>query len=213
MLVVLLAHMRCEKVVAGIGLGIVFFVAVAALGCIVYEVVKAHGSLSTALADVKADLAKAEATVETLITAPKKAAYKALKPMFCKRIRPRAPRASDRNKYPARFTVGTIWPGVQCGHIVRADLGPSSVLECCFGEDSDSVAMETAEATGFCAPASHICLGQRLQLLRREDRAVFADVHRPDVASPALADAAFHAVFQSGVNVRRRKASLPEYGQ
>ena len=46
---------------------------VAALGCIVYEVVKAHGSLSTALADAKADLAKAEATVEGLVTAAKKA--------------------------------------------------------------------------------------------------------------------------------------------
>jgi hypothetical protein len=45
---------------------------VAALGCIVYEVVKAHGSLSTALADAKADLAKAEATVESLVTAAKK---------------------------------------------------------------------------------------------------------------------------------------------
>ena len=42
-------------------------------GCIVYEVVKAHGSLSTALADAKADLAKAEATVESLVTAAKKA--------------------------------------------------------------------------------------------------------------------------------------------
>ena len=41
--------------------------------CIVYEVVKAHGSLSTALADAKADLAKAEATVESLVTAAKKA--------------------------------------------------------------------------------------------------------------------------------------------
>ena len=40
---------------------------------IVYKVVKAHGSLSTALADAKADLAKAEATVESLVTAPKKA--------------------------------------------------------------------------------------------------------------------------------------------
>ena len=57
---------------------------VAALGCIVYEVVKAHGSrlaLSersesngfTALADANADLAKAEATVESLVTAAKKA--------------------------------------------------------------------------------------------------------------------------------------------
>jgi hypothetical protein len=57
---------------------------VAALGCIVYEVVKAHGSLpalsersvsngSTALADAKADLAKAEATVESLVTAAEKA--------------------------------------------------------------------------------------------------------------------------------------------
>ena len=60
------------------------FVVVAALGCIVYEVVKAHGSLpalserseskgSTALVDAKADLAKAEATVESLVTAAKKA--------------------------------------------------------------------------------------------------------------------------------------------
>jgi len=54
MLAVLLALMRYEKIVAGIGLGIVCFVVVAALGCIVYEVVKAHGSLSTALADAKA---------------------------------------------------------------------------------------------------------------------------------------------------------------
>jgi hypothetical protein len=46
---------------------------VAALGCIVYEVVKAHGSVSTALADAKADLAKAEATVESLVGAAKKA--------------------------------------------------------------------------------------------------------------------------------------------
>jgi len=67
------ALMRYEKIVAGIGLGIVCFVVVAALGCIVYEVVKAHGSLSTALADAKADLAKAEATVESLVTAAKKA--------------------------------------------------------------------------------------------------------------------------------------------
>ena len=59
--------------VAGIGLGIVCFVVVAALGCIVYEVVKAHGSRSTALADAKADLAKAEATVESLVTDAKKA--------------------------------------------------------------------------------------------------------------------------------------------
>jgi hypothetical protein len=58
---------------AGIGLGIVCFVIVAALVCIVYEVVKAHGHLSTALADAKADLAKAEATVESLITAAKNA--------------------------------------------------------------------------------------------------------------------------------------------
>jgi hypothetical protein len=36
--------MRYEKIVAGIGLGIVCFVVVAALGCIVYEVVKAHGN-------------------------------------------------------------------------------------------------------------------------------------------------------------------------
>ena len=64
MLAVLLALMRYEKIVAGIGLGIVCFVVVAALGCIVYEVLKAHGSLSTALADAKADLAKAEATVK-----------------------------------------------------------------------------------------------------------------------------------------------------
>jgi hypothetical protein len=34
---------------------------------------KAHGNLSTALADAKADLAKAEATVESLVTAAKKA--------------------------------------------------------------------------------------------------------------------------------------------
>jgi hypothetical protein len=56
---------------------------VAALGCLprrappcrtaVYEVVKAHGNLSTALADTKADLAKAEATVESLVAAAKKA--------------------------------------------------------------------------------------------------------------------------------------------
>ena len=46
---------------------------VAALGCIVYEVVKAHGSLSTALADAKADLAKAEATVESMVVAARKA--------------------------------------------------------------------------------------------------------------------------------------------
>jgi hypothetical protein len=82
MLAILLALMRYEKIVAGIGLGIVCFPAkmrsalsrgsVAALGCIVYEVVKAHGSLSTALADAKADLAKAEATVESLVTAAKK---------------------------------------------------------------------------------------------------------------------------------------------
>ena len=44
-----------------------------ALGCIFYEVVKAHGSLSTALADAKADLAKTEATVESMVTAAKKA--------------------------------------------------------------------------------------------------------------------------------------------
>ena len=48
-------------------------IVVAALGCIIYEVVKAHGSLSTALADAKADLANAEATVESLVTAAKKA--------------------------------------------------------------------------------------------------------------------------------------------
>jgi hypothetical protein len=35
--------------------------------------VKAHGNLSTALADAKADLVKAEATVESLVTAAKKA--------------------------------------------------------------------------------------------------------------------------------------------
>jgi len=52
---------------------IVRFVVVAALGCIIYEVIKAHGSLSTALADAKADLAKAEATVESLVAAAKKA--------------------------------------------------------------------------------------------------------------------------------------------
>ncbi|MGO8705922.1 MAG: hypothetical protein ACLQVA_19140 [Candidatus Brocadiia bacterium] len=51
----------------------VCFVVVAALGCIIYEVIKAHGSLSTALADTKADQTKAEATVESLITAAKKA--------------------------------------------------------------------------------------------------------------------------------------------
>jgi len=44
---------------------------VAALGCIVYEVVKAHGSLSTALAVAKGDPVKAEATVESLVTAAK----------------------------------------------------------------------------------------------------------------------------------------------
>jgi hypothetical protein len=38
-----------------------------------YEVVNAHGNLSTALADAKADLAKAEATVESLATAANKA--------------------------------------------------------------------------------------------------------------------------------------------
>jgi hypothetical protein len=87
-----------EKIVAGIGLRIICFAAkmrsalsrgsVAALGlarrspehprrseggCIIYEVVKAHGDLSTALADTKADLAKAEGTVESLVTAAKKA--------------------------------------------------------------------------------------------------------------------------------------------
>jgi len=41
--------------------------------CIVYEVVKAHGRLSTALADAKVDPAKAEVTVESLVTAAKKA--------------------------------------------------------------------------------------------------------------------------------------------
>jgi len=35
--------------------------------------VKAQGNLSTALADAKADLAKAEATVESMVTAAKKA--------------------------------------------------------------------------------------------------------------------------------------------
>jgi len=35
--------------------------------------VKGHGDLSTALADAKADLAKAEATVESVVTAAKKA--------------------------------------------------------------------------------------------------------------------------------------------
>ena len=69
--------------VAGIGLGIVCFPArmrsalsrgsVAALGGIVYEVVKAHGRLATALADAKADLGKTETTVERLVTAAKKA--------------------------------------------------------------------------------------------------------------------------------------------
>ena len=49
------------------------FVVVAALGCIVYEVVKAHGSLPRRLRTRKADLAKAEATVESLVTAAKKA--------------------------------------------------------------------------------------------------------------------------------------------
>ena len=44
-----------------------------ALGCIVYEVVKSHGGLSTALAPAKADLAKAEVTVESMVTAAKKA--------------------------------------------------------------------------------------------------------------------------------------------
>jgi hypothetical protein len=86
MLAVLLALMRYEKIVAGMGLGIVCpstssgpsamsngFVVVAALACIVYEVVKAHGNVSTALADAKADLAKAEATVESLVSAAKKA--------------------------------------------------------------------------------------------------------------------------------------------
>jgi hypothetical protein len=72
-LTVPLALKRYEKIVAGIGLGIVCFVVVAALGCIVYEVVKAHGNLSTALADAKTDLAKAEATAESLVSAAKKA--------------------------------------------------------------------------------------------------------------------------------------------
>jgi hypothetical protein len=35
--------------------------------------VKAHGNRSTALSDAKADLAKAETTVENLVTAAKKA--------------------------------------------------------------------------------------------------------------------------------------------
>jgi hypothetical protein len=35
--------------------------------------VKAHGNISTALADAKANLARAEATVERLVTAAKKA--------------------------------------------------------------------------------------------------------------------------------------------
>jgi hypothetical protein len=48
------------------------FVVVAALGCIIYEVVKAHGNLSTALAGAKADLTKAEATIESLVAAAKK---------------------------------------------------------------------------------------------------------------------------------------------
>jgi hypothetical protein len=48
-------------------------VVVAALACIVYEVAKAHGNLATALADAKADLAKAETTVESPVTAAKKA--------------------------------------------------------------------------------------------------------------------------------------------
>ncbi|MGO8703127.1 MAG: hypothetical protein ACLQVA_04855 [Candidatus Brocadiia bacterium] len=67
-------------------MGIVCFVVVAALGCIVYEVVKAPGSLSTALADAKADLAKAEATVESLVTAAKKAVYR--KTGACPRLSP-----------------------------------------------------------------------------------------------------------------------------
>jgi hypothetical protein len=71
-LAVLLALMRYEKILAGIGLGIVCFMVVAALGCIIYEVVKAHSSLSTALADAKADMAKAEAAVWSLVTAAKK---------------------------------------------------------------------------------------------------------------------------------------------
>ncbi len=39
-----------------------------------YEVVKTHGNCYTAPADAKADLAKAEATVESLVTDAKKAA-------------------------------------------------------------------------------------------------------------------------------------------
>jgi hypothetical protein len=68
--------MRYEKIVAGIGLGIVCFAAkmrsalsrgsVAALGCMIYEVVKAHGpsTSSRALADAESALAKAEACLE-----------------------------------------------------------------------------------------------------------------------------------------------------
>jgi hypothetical protein len=54
-------------------LGIVCFAVVSVLGCSIYEVVKAHGNLSTPLADAKADLAEAEATVKSLVTAAKKA--------------------------------------------------------------------------------------------------------------------------------------------
>jgi hypothetical protein len=63
--------MRCEKQLNRARQDAL--VARPALGCIVYEIVKAHGSLSTALADAKANLAKAEATVESLVTAAKKA--------------------------------------------------------------------------------------------------------------------------------------------
>ena len=43
--------------------------AFSALGCIIYELVKAHGKLPTALADTKSSVSKAEATVESLVTA------------------------------------------------------------------------------------------------------------------------------------------------
>jgi hypothetical protein len=39
--------------------------------------VKAHGNLSTALADAKADLAKAEEAVESMVTAAKKVVWRA----------------------------------------------------------------------------------------------------------------------------------------
>lgn len=53
--------------------GALAFQKVAARGCIVYDVVKAYDDLSPAFADTKSDLAKAEATVESLVTAEKKA--------------------------------------------------------------------------------------------------------------------------------------------